>query len=99
MCINGYTNLYGIVANPIKHSISPLMHNTSFKYLGINSIYMAFEIKKDCLESFIQSVKTLDIKGFNVSMPFKEEIIPYLDELSEEARLCQAVNTVKNSDG
>ncbi len=99
MFINGYTNLYGIVANPIKHSISPLMHNTSFKHLGINSIYMAFEIQKDHLESFIQSVRTLDIKGFNVSMPFKEEIIPYLDELSEEARLCQAVNTVKNSDG
>lgn len=99
MNINGYTSLYGIVATPIKHSISPLMHNCSFEHLGINSVYMAFEIQKDDLKSFIQSVKTLDIKGFNVSMPFKKEIIQYLDDLSEEARLCQAVNTVKNING
>ena len=99
MNINGYTTLYGIVANPIKHSISPLMHNCSFEHLGINSVYMAFEIQKDDLKSFVQSVKTLDIKGFNVSMPFKKEIIQYLDDLSEEAKLCQAVNTVKNIDG
>ena len=99
MNINGYTSLYGIVANPIKHSISPLMHNHAFEYLGINSVYMAFEINRHELEAFIQSVKTLGIKGFNVSMPFKEQIIPYLDELSEEAKIVQAVNTVKYEDG
>lgn len=99
MKIDGKTGLYGIVADPIKHSISPLMHSTAFEALGINDVYLAFEIKKEQLEDYIQSVRTLNIKGFNVSMPYKTTILPYLDELTFEAQLCKAVNTVKNENG
>ena len=97
--ITGYTGLYGIVADPIKHSFSPMMHNTAFLHLGINDVYLAFEVKEEHLEDYITSVKTLGIKGFNVSMPYKLKIMKYLDELTDEAKLCQAVNTVKNVDG
>ena len=97
--ITGYTGLYGIVADPIKHSFSPMMHNTAFQSLGIDDVYLAFEVKEENLEDYITSVKTLGIKGFNVSMPYKLKIMKYLDELTEEARLCQAVNTVKNENG
>ncbi len=91
--------MYGIVANPIKHSLSPLMHNTAFQALGIDDVYLAFEVKEDELENYIQSVRTLNIKGFNVSMPYKLKIMSYLDDLTQEAKLCQAVNTVKNING
>lgn len=97
--ITGYTGLYGIVADPIKHSFSPMMHNTAFQCLGIDDVYLAFEVKEEYLEDFIRSVKTLGIKGFNVSMPYKLKIMRYLDELTPEAKLCQAVNTVKNENG
>lgn len=97
--ITGYTGLYGIVANPIKHSFSPLMHNTAFQTLDINDVYLAFEVDEPHLQDYITSVKTLNIKGFNVSMPYKLKIIDYLDELTQEASLCQAVNTVKNVNG
>lgn len=97
--ITGYTGLYGIVANPIKHSFSPMMHNTAFRTLGINDVYLAFEVQEEFLKDYITAVKTLGIKGFNVSMPYKLKIMEYLDDLTEEARLCQAVNTVKNENG
>lgn len=97
--ITGYTGLYGIVADPIKHSFSPMMHNTAFQCLGIDDVYLAFEVKEEYLEDFIRSVKILGIKGFNVSMPYKLKIMRYLDELTPEAKLCQAVNTVKNENG
>lgn len=97
--ITGYTGLYGIVADPIKHSFSPMMHNTAFQTLGIDDVYLAFEVKEDQLSSFMTSVKTLNIKGFNVSMPYKQKIIQYLDEITPEAQLCQAVNTVKYENG
>ena len=69
--ITGYTGLYGIVADPIKHSFSPMMHNTAFQYLGINDVYLAFEVKPEHLSDFITSAKILPIKGFNVSCPIK----------------------------
>lgn len=99
MKITGYTGMYGIVANPIKHSFSPMMHNTSFQELGIDDVYLAFEVEEHKLQDFITSVHTLKIKGFNVSMPYKMKIMDYLDELTPEAKLCQAVNTVKNENG
>lgn len=97
--ITGYTGLYGIVADPIKHSFSPMMHNTAFQTLGIDDVYLAFEVKEEGLRDYMTAVKTLGIKGFNVSMPYKQKIIPYLDELTPEATLCQSVNTVKNVNG
>lgn len=92
--ITGYTDVYGIIANPIRHSISPMMHNTAFEALGIDGVYVAFETPEDKAEEGIRGLLAMGIKGFNVSMPFKRVIMEYLDELSPAAKLCQAVNTV-----
>ena len=97
--ISGTTGLYGIVAHPIKHTISPFMHNCAFEKLGIDDVYMAFDVEEKDFDIYMKSVRVLPIKGMNVSMPYKQKIIPYLDELSDEAKLCQAVNTVKNVNG
>jgi len=97
--ITGYTGLYGIVADPIKHSFSPMMHNTAFQVLGIDDVYLAFETPPEKLGDFIMSVKTLNMKGFNVSMPYKLKIMDYMDEITADANLCQSVNTVKNVNG
>lgn len=97
--ITGYTGLYGIVADPIRHSLSPMMHNTAFQVLKMNDVYLAFEVKQQHFADFMTSARILPIKGFNISMPYKVEALSYLDELTSEAKLCQAVNTVKNVNG
>ena len=97
--ITGYTGLYGVVANPIKHSFSPMMHNTAFQTLGINDVYLAFEVTKDQLDDYITSVKTLPIKGYNISMPYKQDMMKYMDELTAQARLAKSIDTVKNENG
>ena len=97
--ITGYTGLYGVVANPIRHSLSPMMHNLAFKVLGIDDVYISFEIKEEDFDKFIQSIQPMQIKGFNVSMPYKQKMVSYVDELTKRSQLCQAVNTVKNING
>ncbi|AAL81817.1 shikimate dehydrogenase [Pyrococcus furiosus DSM 3638] len=96
--INGETKIYGIIGNPVKHSLSPIMHNALFKKFGINAIYVPFEVKKD-LKNAINGVKALDIQGVNVTMPYKEEVIKFLDELSEDSQNIGSVNTVVNLEG
>ncbi len=97
--INGKTRLAGFFANPAKHSISPLMHNTAFSLLGINARYLAFELPSDGLKRAIQTVRDFDMLGVNISMPFKIEAMSYMDELSDSARLSGSMNTVVNREG
>ena len=97
--ITGHTLLIGLLATPIRHSLSPKMHNESFAKLGLDYAYLAFEVGNDALEGAVQGIRSLGIRGANVSMPNKQAIIPYLDELSPAAKLIGAVNTVTNKDG
>lgn len=99
--INGKTKLVAFFAHPAKHSMSPLMHNTSYESLGLNYRYLAFDIgeDEDAIKEAVQSMKRLGIAGANVSMPFKKTIIPYLDDVEEGALLADSVNTVVNRDG
>lgn len=97
--ISGTTQLIGIIANPIRHSLSPKMHNTAFEILQLDYAYLAFEIEENQLAEAVSGMRALGVRGFNVSMPYKNKIIPYLDELSPAATLCQAVNTVVNESG
>ena len=99
MEINGYTKLAAVVANPIKHSLSPFIHNLAFDHVGENGVYLAFETPEADLGSVIESIKTLDMYGVNLSMPYKEAAVPYMDELSEVAKLTGAINTIVNQDG
>lgn len=97
--INGKTNIYGLIGNPVSHTFSPVMHNKLFDNYKINSLYCAFSVEKDNLESSITGVKSLGIKGLNVTIPHKESIMNYLDKISDEALAIGAVNTVKNENG
>ena len=99
MKIDGYTRLAAVVANPIKHSISPFIHNTAFEATNTNGVYVAWEVEATDLAETVANIRRYQMFGINLSMPYKEQVIPYLDQLSEEARLIGAVNTVVNREG
>jgi len=87
--------LYGIIGHPIGHTLSPLMHNTAFESLGISASMNAFDIEPRSLKEAIQGFAALGFGGINVTIPHKEAIMPFLDEIDEEAGIIGAVNTVK----
>ena len=97
--ISATTSLYAFIASPAHHSKSPAMHNTAFEQLGLDSVYLAFDIKSEELKDTIAGFKAMKVRGANVSMPHKQNIIPYLDEISTASRLCNAVNTITFKDG
>lgn len=97
--ISGHTALYGLFAHPAHHSLSPLMHNTSFNNREIDARYLAFDLQPDEIEQGITAVRTLGIKGVNLSMPFKQTVIPFLDEITPRAQALASVNVIKNVDG
>ena len=99
MKIDGYTCLAAVVANPIKHSISPFIHNRAFEATHTNGVYLAWEVEATDLAETVANIRRYQMFGINLSMPYKEQVIPYLDQLSEEARLIGAVNTVVNREG
>lgn len=99
MQIDSKTILTGLFASPSAHSVSPIIHNNAFEKLGLNYAYLSFEVGKDNLKDAVQSIKTLNMRGVNLSMPNKKEIIQYLDEISETAELSQSVNTIVNDNG
>ena len=99
MKIDGYTRLAAVVANPIKHSISPFIHNSAFEATNTNGVYLAWEVDAAELAETVANIRRYQMFGINLSMPYKEQVISYLDQLSEEARLIGAVNTVVNREG
>ncbi len=90
-----------IIGDPVEHSLSPVMQNAALEELGLDNefSYNRLRVPKDELEQFIQKVRTCEIAGASVTMPDKEHIIPLLDELTAEAELIQAVNTVFKKEG
>jgi shikimate dehydrogenase len=97
--IDGKTRVYGVIGYPIKHTFSPLMHNAAFKSLGMNAVYLAFEIKPKYLKSALSYMKSMGVRGFNATIPHKEKLLKYLDEIDKEASLIKAVNTVAIKNG
>lgn len=92
--IDQNTKLYGVLGNPVRHSLSPLMHNSAFMEKGINAVYLAFE--SDDIESAIKGMRALDILGMSITIPHKTSVIPLLDEVDPLAKEIGAVNTVVN---
>lgn len=92
MTINGQTTLYGIIGNPVSHSLSPAMHNAAFAELGENRVYLPFPLQD--LEAGIVGLKALGVKGVSVTIPYKEAVIPLLDEIEDVAGQIGAVNTI-----
>jgi shikimate dehydrogenase len=95
--INGQTKIFGILGRPVAHSLSPAMHNAAFRHIGINAVYIAFPVTD--LAQAVSGLRGLGIGGVSVTIPFKEEIIPFLDELDPRVARIGAVNTVVNRDG
>ncbi|MFA3782149.1 shikimate dehydrogenase [Melioribacteraceae bacterium 4301-Me] len=96
---NHNTKIIGVIGHPIKHSFSPLIHNLSFELSGLNYIYLPFDVPSTNLKDALKGMIALGIKGFNVTIPHKEKILSYLKEVSEEANIIGAVNTIVNEDG
>lgn len=94
--ITGKTKITGIFGDPIEHTLSPLMHNAAFNELGLNYCYVPFHVKAERLKQAVEAIKALNIKGVNITVPHKERVIKYLDEISEEAKYIGAVNTILN---
>ncbi len=92
MGIDGTTKLYGIIGNPVSHSLSPAMHNAAFTELGENRVYLPFPV--DDVSAAMQGIKALNIMGASVTIPHKEEVIPYLDRIDPLAAKIGAVNTI-----
>lgn len=97
--IDAKTKVFGLLANPIGHSLSPRFQNALAAYCGENTVYLPFEVKRpETLEAALKGAHALGIAGLNVTVPYKEAVIPYLSGLSEEARLIGAVNTLVRSE-
>ena len=96
---SGHTKTFCIFGYPVEHSMSPTMWNPALKELGLDYVYIAFEVHPDNLEKAVDAVRVLDIKGLNVTIPHKEAIIPFLDEIEDVALKIGAINTIKNEDG
>jgi len=99
MRISGKTKLLGLFADPAEHSKSPAIFNAVFDKHNLDYTYMAFKIPDGRIGDAISALKTLGMIGANISMPHKETVIPYLDEISEDAKICGAVNTVVREGG
>ncbi len=95
--IDAYTRLYGIIGNPVRHSLSPAIHNGVFERMGVNAAYVAFEVSN--LADAMAGVRALGVQGLSVTVPFKEEVIPFLDALEPTAEKIGAVNTIASEAG
>ena len=97
--ITGSTRMGCLLGSPVRHSLSPLMYNESFRLLGLDRVYLCFEITPPQLGPAVETLRSMEVFGFNLTMPDKTAVIPYLDRLSREAQLTGAVNTVVNDNG
>ena len=97
--ITGHTGLMCLLGSPCKHSISPMMHNKAFEALGLDYRYLAFEVNETTLKTAVEGLKALGARGFNLTMPCKNQMVSLCDELSPAAKLIGAVNTVVNNNG
>ena len=94
MKIKGSTNIVGLIGHPVEHSFSPPMHNAAFDELGMDYAYVAFDVNPAELQKAIEGARSLNIKGFNVTIPHKIDVMKYLDEIDDVAELIGAVNTI-----
>ena len=92
--ITGHTGLLALLGSPVSHSLSPMMHTEAARLLGLDLVYLCFDVGEENLLTAVAGLKALHVKGFNLTMPNKTKILSCLDELSPAARLIGAVNTV-----
>lgn len=99
MRIDGYTRMAAVIAKPIRHSISPFIHNHAYQLTATNAVYLVWEVAEEQVEQSLQQLRVLDMLGANISMPYKKKVLPYLDQVDESAQLIGSVNTIVQKDG
>ncbi len=99
MRIDANTQYLGLFGNPVGHSLSPLLHNHILQKMGCNCIYLPFAVPGEQLKDAVNAIRSLNFRGVNVTIPHKEAVIPYLDDVSPEAAACGAVNVINNENG
>ena len=99
MSLTGTSRIYGILGDPVAHSLSPLMQNQAFRSLAIDAIYVPFHVIAEQLPQAIEGLRALDVAGVNLTIPHKEAVLPLLDQIDAGAALIGAVNTVVNRQG
>lgn len=99
MKIDHRTLRFGVIGDPIAQSKSPVMMNRAFEAVGINGIYMAFHVRPEMLKAAVDGIRGLGLRGVNVTIPHKQAVMAYLDEIDEAAQVIGAVNTIVNDDG
>ena len=99
MKISGKTRVVGLFGYPVEHSLSPAMHNAAFAHLGLDYCYVTFPVRPGLLKDAVGGITALDLRGVNVTVPHKENVIPFLDKVDEEAAFIGAVNTILNAEG
>lgn len=93
------TIVTGLLSHPVGHSFSPSIHNSAARVLGLNMVYLAFNVRPDSLEDALTGMRALGIKGFNLSLPHKKKVLPFLDHHSLEVKYTGAANTIANHEG
>jgi shikimate dehydrogenase len=97
--ISGSTRTFGLIGHPVRHSLSPAMHNELFRRKRVDAIYVAFDTRPEDASGVGPAIRTLALAGANLTVPFKERVLPDLDRLSPEAAAAGAVNVVVREDG
>ena len=97
--ITGKTLLTCLLGSPVSHSLSPAMQNMAFSETGLDYRYLAFDVKKEEIEDAVRAIRLFHIRGANLTMPLKNAVLPYLDELSRVSKLSLSVNTIINDNG
>ncbi|MFX1296158.1 MAG: shikimate dehydrogenase [Promethearchaeota archaeon] len=97
--ITASTKILGIIGHPIEHSMSPIMHNAALRDLGLDYIYLVFDVPPIRLKEAVKGFKALNVEGLSVTLPHKETIIKLIDEIDSAAQTIGAINTIKNEDG
>jgi shikimate dehydrogenase len=97
--INGRTKICGVFGWPVEHTFSPAIHNAAFAAAGLDYVYVPFKVEPRCLAAAVEGIRALGLAGVNLTIPHKEAVLPLLDELSDEAKMIGAVNTVVNRAG
>ncbi|MFA5339378.1 MAG: shikimate dehydrogenase [Candidatus Omnitrophota bacterium] len=92
--LSGKTEVFGIIGFPVKHTLSPHFQNAAFASLGIDAVYIPFEVPPRALKSAFRSLKALGVSGINVTIPHKQAVLPLVDELSPEVKGIGAANTI-----
>lgn len=97
--ISGRTRVYGLIGHPVRHSLSPTMHSHLFGSIGLDAVYLGFDVHPSAADRLADAIRTLNLAGVNLTVPFKERVLPHLDRVTRAAQEAGACNLVTNVDG